>query len=422
MKYHARYLILLAGAVACSSGGGDTTAPPTTGSLTVTITVPAGVTANVSVTGPGNFAQTLNATTTIGALVPGSYTVRADAAAGADPIVGIPYSGAVTGSPATVVANATADASVTYTQRATAGYLWVANIGADKISGFTSAQLAASGTPVPAVSLSIKGSKIAVDASGGMWVSSYQRDTLYYFTQAQLLAGGSPLPTRRIGTKSGSLSQPTGLAFDAQGDLWVANRANNTLVEYTPSQLAATGAPVPTSTVTSVFNFMATPWGIGFDAHGTLWVASFADSVVVGYSAAQLATGGAITPIGGISNTAGHGTFGVAFDAAGNLWVAAILGQISKFTPDQLTSLGAPVPSVVISGSGLLGPVAFAFDASGSLWVADELGAQLVKYTTSQLAAGGSPVPAVIIHNTGGSVQQPTDLAFSPHAAALPIH
>jgi hypothetical protein len=70
----------------------------------------------------------------------------------------------------------------------------------------------------------------------------------------------------------------------------------------------------------------------------------------------------------------------------------------------------------------LLGPVAFAFDASGSLWVADEIGAQLVKYTTSQLAAGGSPVPAVIIHNGGGSVQQPTDLAFSPHVAALPLH
>ena len=302
------------------------------------------------------------------------------------------------------------------------GLLWVASIGSNKISGFTSAQLAASGTPVPTVSLSIKGSKIAVNASGGMWVSYYQRDTLYYFTQAQLLAGGSPLPTRRIGTNGGSLSQPTGLAFDAQGDLWVANRSNNTLVEYTPSQPRGDWRPGADQHGHIGLQFHGHTLGVGFDAHGTLWVASFADSVVVGYSAAQLATGGAITPIGGISNTAGHGTFGVAFDAAGNLWVAAILGQISKFTPDQLTSLGAPVPSVVISGGGLLGPVSLAFNASGSLWVADEIGGQLIKYTTAQLASGGSPVPAVIIHNTGGSVQQPTDLAFSPHAAGLPIH
>ena len=58
MQYDRPYLILLVAAVACSGGGGDTTAPPTTGSLTVTITAPAGVTPNVSVSGPADSSQT----------------------------------------------------------------------------------------------------------------------------------------------------------------------------------------------------------------------------------------------------------------------------------------------------------------------------------------------------------------------------
>jgi len=415
-------LVLAAAAVAC--GKSSSTAPSNdTGSLAVTITAPAGVSASVSVSGPDGFLQQISATRTLSGLAPGSYMVTAAAGSAADGIVGVPYSGTVTGSPASVTAGATANATVTYTQRANEGLVWVASIGSGAVSGFTSAQLAASGSPSPAVALSVKGAKLAVDASGGMWVSYFTRDTLYYFTQAQLLAGGSPAPTIKIATTSGgSLSQPTGMAFDARGDLWVANRASNTLVEFTPQQLAASGAPAPVVTIVSLFGSLNTPWSIAFDAHGALWVACFGDSVVSGYSAAQLAAGGAVFPDAGISNTLGGGVMGIAFDAAGNLWVASLSGAVSKFTPDQLTTVGAPVPSVVITSATLVTPGVVAFDASGSMWVAEESPGYIAKYTAAQLAVSGSPVPATIVHGGGGSISEPTDIVFSPHAAGLPMH
>ncbi|HET6765441.1 MAG TPA: hypothetical protein VFH27_17265 [Longimicrobiaceae bacterium] len=62
---------------ACSDGGGGT-GSPSRGSLEVSVTgLPAGTSANVTVTGPGNFTRTVSASTTIADLAPGTYTVTA---------------------------------------------------------------------------------------------------------------------------------------------------------------------------------------------------------------------------------------------------------------------------------------------------------------------------------------------------------
>src|SRR5581483_701188 len=91
----------------------------------------------------------LTSATTLTGLTPGSYTVSAEAAMGADSIVGIPYIGAVTGSPAAVSAGATASAAVSYTQRAPEGLLWIAS--PNSIAAYTAAQLRSSGTPTPTI-------------------------------------------------------------------------------------------------------------------------------------------------------------------------------------------------------------------------------------------------------------------------------
>jgi len=92
---------------------------PSPGSLTVTISgLPSGTAADVTVTPPG---QHLTATTTIGNLAPGAYTITAAAVSG--------YAATVTGSPATVVAGQTAAASVTYALAATTGSLTVSVSG-----------------------------------------------------------------------------------------------------------------------------------------------------------------------------------------------------------------------------------------------------------------------------------------------------
>src|SRR5262249_53885370 len=95
-----------------------------TGVLTVTITgLPAGQAANVVVTGPSSFNQVLTATTTLGNLVPGSYTITANVVNSG----GVSYAGApasqninvplgITPTPAAVTyAQATGSLAVTVT-------------------------------------------------------------------------------------------------------------------------------------------------------------------------------------------------------------------------------------------------------------------------------------------------------------------
>src|SRR5436190_12437544 len=103
--------VLLAIALGCSSKK-DPTPQPTTGSLEVAVSgLPAGASADVTVTGPGSFTQHLTGSQTLTSLQPGSYTVSAPAVTAG----GAGYTSAISGSPASVVAGGTAAASVTYT-------------------------------------------------------------------------------------------------------------------------------------------------------------------------------------------------------------------------------------------------------------------------------------------------------------------
>ncbi|MBF6596186.1 MAG: NHL repeat-containing protein [Thermaceae bacterium] len=141
------------------------------------------------------------------------------------------------------------------------GNLWVLNAASpETIVRFTPDQLMRSGTPIPAVILYpglSAGSSLAFDSNGNLWVSDYGSSTLVMYTAAQLLPSSnasSPMPTVRLSSHNGSLSNPAGLAFDSSGDLWVANLGNNTLVEFTPDQLTASGSPDAMSTISGISN------------------------------------------------------------------------------------------------------------------------------------------------------------------------
>lgn len=94
-------------------GGGGTTPPPvaTQGALAMTISgLPAGTTAQVRVTGPAGYSQTIGATQTLSALAPGIYTVAADVVVSGT----LSYTPAPASQAVTVTAGGTAAASVSY--------------------------------------------------------------------------------------------------------------------------------------------------------------------------------------------------------------------------------------------------------------------------------------------------------------------
>jgi ligand-binding sensor domain-containing protein len=418
---------VICAALACSTSatgpGGEGS-----GSLTITITTPTGVSPTVTVNGPSSYTKTLTATQTLSGLAPGSYTVTAGTATMADSIVSIAYAGVVTGSPAAVTAKTTATSTVTYSQPwSSSGVLWVANQLGNNVTGFTSSQLHSSGAPAPAVmvgsgtgSSTVQGaSALAVDQTGGMWIAD-NTDTLYYYTPSQLSHG--TVAAAAVKLISPALEQAVALAFDGQGDLWVADQATAKVTEFSAAQLATGGSGVtPPVILSASLGSISRPFSMAFDAHGDLWITNYGDSTIVGFSPSQLAATGSPLPFAGLSGSPGiTNPISIAFDGQGDLWVATLFDTLSEFTPNQLTSIGAPTPAVLMTTPAIQEPQGMAFDNSGALWIADNQRSALVRYPTSQLHAGGTP--SVTITKNGNSMYLPSWLAFSPHAPGLPVN
>lgn len=155
----------------------------------------------------------------------------------------------------------------------------------------------------------------------------------------------------------GLFDQPTGIAVDGRGNVFVSNWANDKVVK-----LSASGQPSATwTTFSSPPPIPPRPGGIALDAGGNAYVAN-----------GGMATITKLSPTGAIlAQWGGNGTFddpySVALDSAGNIYVADYDGsRIAKLSSSgtQLTSLG----------SGIQGPMGIALDAQGRLYVT-ELGA-----------------------------------------------
>jgi ligand-binding sensor domain-containing protein len=366
------------------------------------VTAPTGVTPAVVVSGPNGYTITLAATDTLENLTAGSYAILADTFAVPDSVVGeIVSIGAVTGSPATIAANMTATASITYGQTVRRGGVWIANGFGTAISGFASADLRASGRPTPADTIGgIPNSwGVAIDASGNLWVASIASSTLRMYTIAQRGGGGSPTPAIEI--TSPSLGDPRQLVFDANGTLWVADAANG-LIGFTKDKLTATGTVTATYTVPDTG---ADPGvqAVAFDAHGTAWVAG--TMAISAYTPAQLTASGSQTP-----QTILPGIFyALAFDTSGNLWAGAF-GSVSEYpagTTASTIQITTPAADARVLGLG--------FDHRGTMWVVQAEGnaeSALLGYPAPQLLTSSS-LPSTVVALIQ-SIVCPGQLAFDP--------
>jgi hypothetical protein len=192
-------------------------------------------------------------------------------------------------------------------------------------------------------------------------------------TSATSTSGCTPLFTAT--TPSGA-SAPTD-TLDAALNL-VLNPGSNVATLYTQSTTSNAFTPALTkapSDWTMAINFtgggMSTPTGVGVDATGNIWVASY-------YSAASefSPTGNPVFP-NGIAGGGLFHSYGVAVDAQNNVWF-----------PDEdstATGVNAGYGSVTVLGSagqlisgatgyssgGIAYPVAIAIDTNATTWVVD---------------------------------------------------
>ena len=90
-------------------------------------------------------------------------------------------------------------------------------------------------------------------------------------------------PAGAASTFANGFGNPTGLAFDGGGNLYVANWTSNTVSKVTPAGMVSTFA--------SGFNG---PMGLAFDGSGNLYVANYANSTVSG-TISKITPAGAVT-------------------------------------------------------------------------------------------------------------------------------
>lgn len=304
--------------------------------------------------------------------------------------------------------------------------LWTASGSNPAILHLDPSQLLTDGARTPVTAISTPSAElfnlngIAFDTDGTMWVASQDDSVLVAFAPATLASSGTRMATTRITSVAGSLSGPTGLAFDSQHRLWVANAENGTIVRFDRAQLASGGAVTPAVTISG----LGRPSALAFDAGGSLWASNSHSNKVFSFDPAQLNASGFLAPQV-VLNTLGTtlvNPAGIAFDASGNLWVANTGNQtLAAFSPAQLTTTGSPVPHIVISShdGSLMIPSGLAFEADGSLWVMGGAGA-LEKFASASLGASGAPSPSVRLGVTGYVLFW--SVALWPKPAGLPLN
>jgi sugar lactone lactonase YvrE len=232
----------------------------------------------------------------------------------------------------------------------TNGTMWVTSESDSTLVAFAPTSLSRSGSSAAAVVVATNNSSLsapialAFDRKHRLWVANSENGTLVRFDPAQLAASGSPVPAVTIS----GLGRPAGLAFDAAGSLWVSDSRRAKLASFSEAQLDTSGFLVPRVVISALAASMATPSGIAFDADGNLWVGNIGNQTVVAFSPAQLAATGTPAPTVVLSANAGSLSIptGLAFDPDGSMWVMGGTGALEKFPRTSLGASGAPAPSV----------------------------------------------------------------------------
>ena len=269
-------------------------------------------------------------------------------------------------------------------------------------------------------------SGVAVDTEGNVYVADESDNLIRKVTSEGLV---STLAGRRWGLRddAGTAAQfhdPFDVALDAEGNVYVADLNNHRIRKITPEGLVSSLAGSTRgfrdgSGRSAQFNG---PSGVAVDAEGNVYVTDLVNHRIR-----------KITPEGLVSTLAGstqgfrdgagtsaqfNGPSGVAVDAEGNVYVADQLNhRIRKITPEGLVSTFAGSTRGFGDGAGrsaqFNGPSGVEVDAEGNVYVADENNSLIRKITPEGEVSTFAGSTGGFGDGAGRSAQfnRPTDVA-----------
>jgi len=243
----------------------------------------------------------------------------------------------------------------------------------------------------------------ALDSAGNLYVSDYLGATIRKITPAGVVttvAGSASVTglTDATGSEARFLN-PSGLAVDAAGNIFVADTGNRVIRKITPAGVVTTfagtagtaGTADGTGTAAS-FNY---PRGLAVDSAGNLYVGDCNNNTIRKITPAGVVTtfAGTAGTYGGADGVGAAARFnfpnGLAVDGTGNIYVAdEINNTIRKITPAGVvtTLAGLAGASGRVDGQGSAArfdhPTGVTVDGQGNVYVTD-YNNQLIRKVTA---------------------------------------
>jgi DNA-binding beta-propeller fold protein YncE len=241
---------------------------------------------------------------------------------------------------------------------------------------------------------------LAFDSSGRLWIADTYNNRVLGFAApfsndmtASFVLGQTDLKGTKAGISAAELNYPMDVAFDRNGNLWVADIGNSRVVAFEPpfhngmTASLVIGQPDFLSRWFNIArNRLDGPYGIAFDGFGNLWVADSGNNRVLEFDP-PFATGMNASLVIGESDfisacvqptcpsrTTLFGPWRVAFDPSGDLWVGegyASTHRLLEFKPIFKNGMEA---STVIQPNPTYGEpsglgLGLTFDSIGNLWI-----------------------------------------------------
>ena len=229
----------------------------------------------------------------------------------------------------------------------------------------------------------------AIDGSGNTYVADRSNNLIRKITpsgEVTTLAGsGSAGFANGIGTAA-SFNQPSGIATDGQGNLYVADAGNNMIRKIvlstgSVSVFSGTGTSGSSNTING-YTFSG-PSAVAIDSIGSIYVADQNNNLIRKITLSGLVS----TLAGGGSGVATNGTgtaatfnapSGVAADLYGNLYIADKANNLIRkivTATGVVTTLAGTTTAGHADGTGVAatfnGPSGLALDGFGNLYVSD---------------------------------------------------
>ena len=284
---------------------------------------------------------------------------------------------------------------------------------------------------------------IVMDTNGDIFVADSENDAIREMAANGLVttfAGQPGVAGTADGTGAGAqFNAPSGLAFDARGNLLVSDTGNNTIRKITPSGavstlagVAGSGGFADGSTGSALFS---APLGLAVAANGNVFVADSRNHCIREISGGAVSTFAGDPQIWGAVDGAGtnaqfNGPLGLAFDARGNLFVSdANNDTVREITPNGVVTTFAGLAGADGTADGALwaarfrSPAGLVFDPRGNLFVADSFNQTIREISTNGIVSTVSGAAGISGSADGvngqGRFYNPYGLAFGPDGSLV---